>query len=84
MNQQIIALIGQICVSVVSLVIFIVALAVALRLGNENMLLMLIGASIAMAQTVVSYWLGSSSSSAKKDDVIASQQATNANQEPKP
>lgn len=73
---------GQISVSILSLTIFVVTLVVALRLGNENMLLMLVGAAIAMANTVVAYWLGSSSGSAKKDDVIAAQSAPPAHRPP--
>lgn len=72
-DPRVIGLWGQIAVSIVSLAIFVVALSVALELKNENMLLMLVGAAIAMAQSVVSFWLGSSSSSSKKDDVIAGQ-----------
>ena len=73
MDAKNVTLWGQIAVSILSLTIFVVTLIVALRLGNENMLLMLVGAAIAMAQTVVSYWLGSSSGSAKKDETIAAQ-----------
>lgn len=82
-DPRVIGLWGQIAVSIVSLAIFVVALSVALELKNENMLLMLVGAAIAMAQSVVSFWLGSSSSSSKKDDVIAGQVVQQPKVEPK-
>lgn len=62
---------GKIVVSVLTLLLYVGALVVALVLRNENMLLMLVGAAISMAGTAVQYWLGSSSGSARKDDLIA-------------
>lgn len=62
---------GAIGVSILTLLIFVAALVVALVFKNENMLLMLVGAAISMAQTAVGFWLGSSNSSKQKDDTIA-------------
>lgn len=62
---------GAIAISVLAMAVFIACLVVALRLQDHNMLLMLVGAAIAMAQTAVGFWLGSSSSSQRKDETIA-------------
>jgi hypothetical protein len=72
MDSRSLGQLGAVIVSVLSLLIFVAMLPVALKTGNENMLLMLVGAAINMAGQGVSYWLGSSNSSAKKDETIAS------------
>lgn len=70
MNAQNLREYGAITVSVLTMAVYVATLIVAIVIRNENMLLMLVGASIAMAQSVVGYWVGSSSSSAKKDDAL--------------
>jgi hypothetical protein len=64
---------GAIIVSVVALLIYLGALGVAYSLKSDTMLNILIGTAAANATTVISYWVGSSASSSKKDDVIAGQ-----------
>lgn len=51
---------------------------------NHSMLLMLIGAIVAKFSDIVSYWTGSSSSSAQKDAVLQQQQATIDARQPPP
>lgn len=73
MDQKILGQWGSIVVSVLSLLIFVGVVVVALAVKNEQMLLMLVGAAIANAGTAVQFWLGSSASSQKKDETIATQ-----------
>lgn len=61
-------------VSVYAMTIFLVAFGVAYMSKDSSSLTMMMGATIAMAQQVVNYWMGSSSGSSKKTDVIAASQ----------
>ena len=62
---------GPIIVSTVALVTFTGALIVSWLSKDEGLLNLTVGASIANATSAVGYWLGSSASSAKKDETIA-------------
>ena len=57
-------------ISVFALGIFLVAFVVAYWSKDNTSLSMMMGAAIAMAQQVVNYWMGSSSGSTKKTDII--------------
>ena len=59
---------GAIAISVLASIIFVVAFSVAYFSHDTNSLSLLVGATIANFTTAVSYWLGSSSGSQKKDD----------------
>jgi len=61
---------GAIIVSVVTLLTFTGALVVAYIKGDPALLNLTVGAAIANATTAVGFWLGSSSGSQKKDDLI--------------
>jgi hypothetical protein len=61
---------GAIIVSIVTLVTFTGALVVSFFFQDSGLLNLTVGAAIANATTAVGYWLGSSSGSQKKDDVI--------------
>jgi len=58
-------------IGIYTLCIFVGCLAVALVTKNTQAQLLLIGAIIPMAQTVVGYYYGSSSGSDKKTDLLA-------------
>ena len=62
-------------VSALVLVTFAVVMALALTrslpAGSETILSLLLGSLAAMATSVVSYWVGSSAGSARKDDHLA-------------
>lgn len=58
-------------VSIYALSIFVVAFGIAYLSKDATSLSMMMGAAIAMAQQVVNYWMGSSSGSAKKTELIA-------------
>ncbi len=62
---------GQIATSALSLVIFAGCLIVSFYAKDSQMELLVVGAAIANATTVVNYWLGSSSGSEKKTDIIS-------------
>jgi hypothetical protein len=70
MDAKIISTWGAIIVSVVALVTFTAALVVAFFLNDKSLLQLTVGAAIANATTAIGFWLGSSSGSQKKDDVI--------------
>jgi IPT/TIG domain-containing protein len=75
MDSKIVSLWGAIIVSVVALVTFTGALIVAFYVflgpkGDAGLLQLTVGAAIANATTAIGFWLGSSSGSQKKDDVI--------------
>jgi hypothetical protein len=70
-EQKTVTLGGQIATSALSLLIFAGCLVVSFYLKDQQMELLVVGAAIANATTVVNYWLGSSSSSKAKDDTIA-------------
>ncbi len=67
---------GMIAVSLSGVVSFLVALIIggiiAFTQGDYTLLIMLSGVAASNYSTVVSYWLGSSSGSAYKTDVLAS------------
>ncbi len=62
---------GAIAVSVLTLITFVGALIASFITKDSTMLSLAVGAAVANATTVVNYWLGSSSGSQKKDDMIA-------------
>lgn len=66
---------GAPVVSAIVLATFAVVMTIALTrtmpTGSETILNMLLGSLAAMATSVVSYWVGSSAGSARKDDHIA-------------
>jgi len=66
-----ILLIGAIVVSVLNSLAFITALAMAYRVQDAASISLLIGAVVANASTVVSFWLGSSSGSMQKTALLA-------------
>ena len=78
------ALIGAPAVSIVVLVTFgvVIGLAVSRTLPDSNGVMMLIGALVSMATTVVGYWCGSSAGSKSKDDTIANNSVMLANSTP--
>ena len=61
---------GAIIVSTVTLLTFTGALVVAFVIKDPALLNLTVGAAIANATTAVGFWLGSSSGSQKKDEVI--------------
>lgn len=69
------SLYGSIIVSCVTLLIFMVALAIAWWTKDAS-LPILVGVAATNASTAISFWLGSSSGSQKKDGVIAQQAAS--------
>lgn len=58
-------------ISVVTLLIFVVVYAGAWVAKDNNTLVLMAGAIIAMAQQVIGYWLGSSAGSTAKSATIA-------------
>lgn len=62
--------VGVIVVSIVSLIIFVIALVVAWKTDDPNRGILL-GMAGSNATTVVGYWLGSSTGAQKKEDTIA-------------
>jgi uncharacterized membrane protein len=62
---------GAPIVSVFALAIFLVAIVIAYFTKEQTLLTVLLTAASVNATTVIGYWVGSSSGSAKKDDVIA-------------
>jgi len=66
-------ILGAIIVSVANSLAFFAALAVGYLSKDQANLSLLIGAVIANSTTVVAYWLGSSSGSARKTDLLAGQ-----------
>ena len=62
---------GAVIVSVVALMIFLAAIVVAWKTQNPS-LQILLGIAGSNATTAVGFWLGSSFSSQKKDNTIAS------------
>lgn len=67
---------GSSIVSIYALTIFLAAMVIAYLMKNEVLIVALLSVAATNATTVVSYWVGSSSSSAKKDILIASQTPT--------
>ena len=63
---------GQVVTSILASVAFLAALIVAYLADDKTDLTLIIGAIIANFTTTVTYWLGSSASSQKKDEIIAS------------
>lgn len=64
-------MLGAIAVSLANSLAFLTALIIAYINHDTASLGQLIGAVIANATTVVSFWLGSSAGSARKTDIIA-------------
>lgn len=62
---------GTTLMSIMAAANFIAAFVVAFLSKDQANLGLLIGASIANFTTVVSYWVGSSAGSQKKDEIIA-------------
>ena len=58
-------------IAIIALMIFIVAFAIAYLSKSNSSILLMEGAAITMAGTVVNYYLGSSSGSAKKTEIAA-------------
>jgi len=73
MDPKIIQAWGAIAVSVVVLLTFTGSLIVSFFLKDAGLLNLTVGAAIANATIVVGYWLGSSRSSAQKDELLAGQ-----------
>lgn len=61
----------KLIISVMVLLIYIVAFGVALWIKSETFLGVLVGGAAGMANTAVTYWMGSSDSSSRKDATIA-------------
>jgi hypothetical protein len=61
---------GSVIVSAVTLLTFTGALVVSFFFKDSGLLNLTVGAAIANGTTAVGFWLGSSSGSQKKDDVI--------------
>jgi IPT/TIG domain len=70
MDPRTASLWGAIIVSIVTLLTFTGALVVSFFFKDSGLLNLTVGAAIANATTAVGFWLGSSSGSQKKDDVI--------------
>ena len=70
MNSRNINLWGSIITSSLTLMIFVAVLIVAFLSKDQRGLELLIGAAIANASTAVSFWLGSSSGSQRKDELL--------------
>jgi hypothetical protein len=73
---------GAPVVSVIAYLVFLLALAVAYLVKNDNLLITLCGVAAANGTTVVNFWLGSSRGSQDKDVTIASQSTQLANSTP--
>lgn len=70
MNEVITAW-GRVAVSAIGQILLAVALVMAYQLGNDTILNIVVGAIVANGTTIVQYYLGSSASSNKKDEVVA-------------
>jgi heme O synthase-like polyprenyltransferase len=75
MDQNTISTWGAIIISVVALLIYAGAFCAAIWLKSETLLNVLVGTAATNAATVVGFWVGSSASSRKKDDVIAKEES---------
>jgi len=62
---------GAVIISALVTLAFAVALILAFIKGDASNLNLLIGAVIANTSSVISYWIGSSSGSRRKTDIIA-------------
>ena len=71
MDHRTASLWGAIIVSVVTLLTFTGALVVSFFFKDSGLLNLTVGAAIANATTAVGFWLGSSSGSQKKDELIS-------------
>ena len=72
MTNSNIQILGSIIVSFVVLLTFVVALGVSFFMKDSTMMALTVGAAVANATTAVGFWLGSSSGSQKKDEVLVS------------
>jgi hypothetical protein len=84
MDPKLVALYGQIVTSILTLIALFGCLIVSFLLRDNQLELLVVGAVIAMATTVVNYWLGSSSGSQKKDDIMAAQAAAGSRETGRP
>jgi len=64
-------MLGAIIVSVANSLAFFAALGFAYWKGDSSNISLLVGAVVANASTVVSFWLGSSAGSARKTELMA-------------
>jgi hypothetical protein len=71
MNIDKVGILGRIIVSALIASGFILALSISYLSQDHTNTSLLVGAIIANFSTAVSYWLGSSASSQKKDEIIA-------------
>lgn len=62
---------GAIAVSILTLLTFAGCLVIAYVSRDQTSIALLVGAVVANASTAVSYWLGSSRGSQKKDEIMA-------------
>lgn len=62
---------GAIIVSILALITFTAALVTSFIIKDEGLLNLTVGAAIANSTIAVGYWLGSSSSTAHKDQLLA-------------
>jgi hypothetical protein len=67
--------VGAISTSLLTAVTFLAALAVSYWSKDTSNLNLLIGAVIANTSTVVSFWLGSSAGSQRKDEILGARTA---------
>ena len=70
MDQKAVSLYGQVAVSILSQLIFAGTAVAAFFVRDDNLLLLVVGAVIANATTTINFWVGSSSGSQKKDDIV--------------
>lgn len=70
MDLKVVMTYGAITVSIITSLTFLAALAVAFLSHDGNNLTLLYGAIIGQFSTVISYWLGSSMGSQKKDEAL--------------
>lgn len=73
MNSSQLMMLGAIVVSVANSLAFFAALIVAYFSKDSANLTLLIGAVVANASSVISFWIGSSAGSARKTELLASQ-----------
>jgi len=72
MNPRELNSIGAVATSVLALLLFAAALAAAYVMKDQTAISLLDGAVVSMATSVVSFWIGSSAGSQKKDQMLAS------------
>lgn len=70
MNGSKVSTIGAIAVSVLACITFLAALIIAYMSKDQSNLALLIGAVISQFSTIVSFWVGSSAGSQRKDSAL--------------